>query len=48
MPTLAQRAVQGIGVADLMRRMQTISALLLSVPRIGSAANHVFKWVKPR
>ena len=31
-----------------MRRMQTISALLLSVPRIGSAANHVFKWVKPR
>ena len=30
-----------------MRRLQALSALLLSVPLIGSAANHVFKWVKP-
>jgi hypothetical protein len=30
-----------------MRRLQAFSALLLSVPLIGSAANHVFKWVKP-
>ena len=30
-----------------MRRVQTISALLLSVPLVGSAANHAFKWVKP-
>jgi len=30
-----------------MRRLQAFSAILLSVPLIGSAANHVFKWVKP-
>jgi hypothetical protein len=30
-----------------MRRLQALSAILLSVPLIGSAANHVFKWVKP-
>lgn len=30
-----------------MRHMQALSAMLLSVPLIGSAANHVFKWVKP-
>ena len=30
-----------------MRRLQAFCALLLSVPLIGSAANHVFKWVKP-
>ena len=30
-----------------MRRLQAFSAILLSVPLIGSAVNHVFKWVKP-
>ncbi len=30
-----------------MRHLQTVSAILLSVPLIGSAFNHVFKWVKP-
>lgn len=30
-----------------MRPLQAFSAILLSVPLIGSAANHVFKWVKP-
>jgi hypothetical protein len=30
-----------------MQRLQAFCALLLSVPLIGSAANHVFKWVKP-
>jgi hypothetical protein len=30
-----------------MRHLQAISAVLLSVPLVGSAANHVFKWVKP-
>ena len=30
-----------------MRSMQSISAVLLSVPLIGSAINHAFKWVKP-
>lgn len=30
-----------------MRRLQAFCALLLSVPLIGSAANHAFKWVKP-
>ena len=30
-----------------MRHLQAFSAILLSVPLIGSAANHVFKWVKP-
>ena len=30
-----------------MRHLQAFSALLLSVPLIGSAANHVFKWFKP-
>jgi hypothetical protein len=27
--------------------MQSISAVLLSVPLIGSAINHAFKWVSP-
>ena len=31
----------------IQRHLQAISAILLSVPLIGSAANHVFKWVKP-
>jgi len=30
-----------------MRHLQAASAILLSVPLIGSAANHVFQWVKP-
>ena len=30
-----------------MRSMQAVSAVLLSVPLIGSAANHAFKWVNP-
>jgi hypothetical protein len=30
-----------------MQRLQAASALLLSVPLVGSAANHVFQWVKP-
>ncbi|MBM4099425.1 MAG: long-chain fatty acid--CoA ligase [Planctomycetes bacterium] len=30
-----------------MRRLQSASAILLSVPLIGSAANHAFGWVKP-
>jgi len=30
-----------------MQRLQTASAILLSMPLIGSAANHAFKWVKP-
>jgi hypothetical protein len=30
-----------------MRLLQAISAMLLAVPLIGSAANHAFKWVKP-
>jgi len=30
-----------------MRSMQSISAVLLSVPLIGSAINHAFKWVSP-
>jgi len=30
-----------------MRTLQAFCALLLSVPLIGSAANHAFKWVKP-
>jgi hypothetical protein len=29
------------------RLLQTISATLLAVPLIGSAANHALKWVKP-
>ena len=28
-----------------MRSVQAVSAVLLSVPLIGSAANHAFKWV---
>ncbi len=31
----------------IQRRLQAICAVLLSVPLIGSAANHVFKWAKP-
>ena len=30
-----------------MRSLQAVSAVLLSVPLIGSAANHAFKWVNP-
>ena len=30
-----------------MRSLQAVSAVLLSVPLIGSAANHAFKWVDP-
>lgn len=30
-----------------MRHLQAASAILLSVPLVGSAANHVFQWVKP-
>jgi hypothetical protein len=30
-----------------MRHLQAASAILLSVPLIGSAANHAFGWVKP-
>jgi hypothetical protein len=30
-----------------MRSLQAVSAVLLSVPLIGSAANHAFKWVAP-
>lgn len=30
-----------------MRSLQAVSAALLSVPLIGSAANHAFKWVSP-
>jgi len=30
-----------------MRSLQAVSAVLLSVPLIGSAANHAFGWVKP-
>lgn len=30
-----------------MRHLQTFSAILLSVPLIGSAANHAFSWIKP-
>jgi hypothetical protein len=30
-----------------MRHLQSASAVLLSMPLIGSAANHVFRWVKP-
>jgi hypothetical protein len=30
-----------------MRSLQAVSAVLLSVPLIGSAANHAFKWVIP-
>jgi len=30
-----------------MQRLQTASAILLSMPLIGSAANHAFQWVKP-
>lgn len=30
-----------------MRLLQAISAMLLAVPLIGSAANHAFKWAKP-
>jgi len=30
-----------------MRHLQATSAILLSVPLIGSAANHAFGWVKP-
>lgn len=30
-----------------MRHLQATSAILLSVPLIGSAANHAFSWVKP-
>jgi hypothetical protein len=30
-----------------MRSLQEVSAVLLSVPLIGSAANHAFKWVDP-
>jgi hypothetical protein len=30
-----------------MRSLQAVSAALLSVPLIGSAANHAFKWVNP-
>ena len=31
----------------IQRHLQAVSAVLLSVPLIGSAANHVFKWAKP-
>ena len=30
-----------------MRHLQAASAILLSVPLIGSAGNHVFTWAKP-
>ena len=30
-----------------MRHLQAASAILLSVPLIGSAANHAFGWVRP-
>jgi len=30
-----------------MPRLQAFTAILLSVPLIGSAANHAFKWIKP-
>ena len=30
-----------------MRSLQAVSAALLSVPLIGSAANHAFKWFSP-
>ena len=30
-----------------MRSLQAVSAALLSVPLIGSAVNHAFKWVNP-
>ena len=30
-----------------MRHLQAASAILLSIPLIGSAANHVFTWAKP-
>jgi hypothetical protein len=30
-----------------MRSLQAVSAVLLSVPLIGPAANHAFKWVNP-
>jgi hypothetical protein len=30
-----------------MRSLQAVSAMLLSVPLIGSAVNHAFKWVSP-
>jgi hypothetical protein len=30
-----------------MPRLQAACALLLSLPLVGSAANHAFKWVKP-
>lgn len=30
-----------------MRHLQALCAILLSLPLIGSAANHAFGWVKP-
>ena len=30
-----------------MRTLQTVSALLLAVPLVGSAVNHVFQWFAP-
>ncbi len=30
-----------------MRSLQAVSAVLLSMPLIGSAVNHAFKWVDP-
>lgn len=32
---------------SMIQRVQTVSAMLLAVPLIGSAANHAFAWVKP-
>lgn len=33
--------------AAILRRVQTASAMLLAVPLIGSAANHVLQWIEP-
>ncbi|MFM8816266.1 MAG: hypothetical protein ACKOHI_00035 [Phycisphaerales bacterium] len=30
-----------------MRHLHAVCAILLSIPLIGSAVNHVFRWVKP-
>ena len=36
-----------MNVAAILRRVQTASAMLLAVPLIGSAANHVLQWIEP-